>query len=135
MNIFIFSFNSNDDMQWVMSRRPWLFEASQISLKEFDGYTPIFEMDFSTEAFWYNTHDLPIGCINVKIGNHVGSLIWVVQECNVNEDGTGWGITLRMHIELKLEKPISRGQFINVEGNRYWIPLTYEMLPKDCSQR
>lgn len=43
---FIFSFGTNEDLQWVMSRKSWLFEVSLLSLKLFDGYTPS-RMDFS----------------------------------------------------------------------------------------
>lgn len=54
-------------------------------------------------------HDLPIGCMNVKMNNHIGSLIEVVKECDVNEDGTGWRTSLRVRIGLRLDKSISRG--------------------------
>lgn len=73
-------------------------------------------VDFSTVAFWVNMHDLPIGCMNAKMRNYVGSTIGVVKECDVNKDGSRWGITLRVLIKMMLEKPISRGRFINVEG-------------------
>lgn len=78
-------------------------------------------MDFSTEVFWVNMHDLLISCMNVKMGNHIGSTIGVVKDCDVNEDGFGWGIALYVLIEMKLEKPISIGRFLNVEGSIYWI--------------
>lgn len=50
-NTFIFSFDSEEDKSWVMKRRPWLFESSLLSLKHFDGYTPVSKMDFSKEGF------------------------------------------------------------------------------------
>lgn len=104
-NIFLSFFNSDEDMQWVMSRSPWLFETSLLSLKEFDGYTPVSRMDFSIEAFWVNMHEFPNGCMNVKMGNHIGSSIGVVKECDVNVDGTGWGITLRVLLNWSYKNP------------------------------
>lgn len=50
-NTFIFSFDNEKDKSWVMKRRPWLFESSLLSLKDFDGYTPVLKMDFSKEEF------------------------------------------------------------------------------------
>lgn len=49
-NVYIFSFEFEEDIQKVMDQRPWLFEASLLSLKPFDGYTPATKMDFSKEV-------------------------------------------------------------------------------------
>lgn len=38
-NVFIFSFDLEEDTQKVMNQRPRLFEASLLFLKPFDGYT------------------------------------------------------------------------------------------------
>lgn len=35
---------------------------------------------------------------------------------------------LRVCIEIDLHKPISWGQTINIQGNRFWVSLTYEKL-------
>lgn len=75
-----------------------------------------FKNGFSTEEFRVNMHDQSISCMNAIMGNHIGSMIRVVKDYNVNEDGSRWGITLRVLIEMKLKKPISRGRFLNVEG-------------------
>lgn len=77
-------------------------------------------------------HDLPIGCMNDKMGKSIGRMLRVVKECDANEDGYGCGITQRVLIKMKLDKHISRGRFINVEGCKEYIPLTYEKLPKIC---
>lgn len=82
-NVFIFSFDFDGDMQKVMSRRPWLFEPSLLSLKSFDSYTPAAKMDFSKKIFWVHMHDLPIGCMNEKIGTNIEKIIGTVKQCNV----------------------------------------------------
>lgn len=73
-------------------------------------------MNFSTKAFWVNMHDLPISCLNAKMGNHIGNTIGMFKACDVDEDGYRRGTTLPVLIEMKLENPILRGRFINVEG-------------------
>lgn len=50
-NTYIFSFRIEEDLQCVMSRKPWLFETSLLYLKLFDGCTPISRMDFSKISF------------------------------------------------------------------------------------
>lgn len=74
-NVFIFSFEIEDDMQRVMNRRPWLFETSLLSLKPFDSCTPVTKMGFSTEVFWVQIHELPIGCMDERIGTDIGKLL------------------------------------------------------------
>lgn len=65
LNTYIFSFSNEEDRDWVMTRRPWPFESSLLSLKPFDGYSiPAAKMDFSGESFWVHFHDLPIACRN-----------------------------------------------------------------------
>lgn len=78
-NVFIFSFDSKDDMQKVMNRHPWLFETSLLSLKPFNGYTPTIKIDFSKEVFWVHMHDLCIGCMNEKIGIDICKTIGTVK--------------------------------------------------------
>lgn len=36
-------------------------------------------------------HDLPMACINEKIGKMIGSTIGQVLACDVNKDGRAWG--------------------------------------------
>lgn len=50
-NTYIFSFENEVDMKWIMSHRPWLFESSLFSLKPFDRCTPASKMDISKENF------------------------------------------------------------------------------------
>lgn len=128
-NLYIFSFNNKADRNWIMARRPWLFESSLLFLKPFDGYTLTSKMDFSKEAFWVQLHDLPIARIKKDMGNFIGNnTIGLVKTCDVQNDGSGWGTVLRVLIELDLYKPITRGKTLNVKGIKTWIPLTYEKL-------
>lgn len=77
-------------MQKIMNRGPWLFEISLLSLNPFNGYTPIAKMVFSKEVFWVNMHNLPVGCMNEKIGIDIGKTISRVIWCVVQHDGSRW---------------------------------------------
>lgn len=39
---------------------------------------------------------------------------------------------LQIHIEMDLQKPISRGRTLNIIGIKIWVPLIYEKLPRLC---
>lgn len=46
--------------------------------------------------------------MNDEMGKLIGNAIEMVQECNVNKDGMAVGQTLRVYIELEIQKPIPR---------------------------
>lgn len=41
-----------------------------------------------------------------------------------------WGNHLRVNIEVDIRKAITKGRTVNLEGNKLWVSLTYEKLPK-----
>lgn len=113
-----------------MSRRPWLFESSLLSLKPFDGHTPALRMDFYRESFWVQLHNLSIAYMNEDMGNLIGNTIGLVKECDIQNDGSRWDTIWRVLIELDLHKPISKGRTLNVQGIKTWVPLTYKKLSR-----
>lgn len=62
----------------------------------------------------------------------IGAFIGRVKEVDVSGEGIEWGSHLRVKIELDLRKAIARGRTVNLEGNKLWVQLTYEKLPKIC---
>lgn len=89
-------------------------------------------MVFNKATFWIQMHDLPLSCINEDVGIQIGSTIGTVVECDVDEDGNGWGDVLRVFIEIDLLKAILRSRSINLKGKKLWVHFTYEKLSKLC---
>lgn len=50
----------------------------------------------------------------------------------VEDDNVGCGKKLRVKVLLDLTKPLARGRTINITGEKFWIPLCYEKLPRIC---
>lgn len=57
-------------------------------------------MTFTIEMFWIHMHDLPMACMNGKMGKLIGSAIEKVQVCDVDKHSKAWGQTLRAYIEI-----------------------------------
>lgn len=76
-------------------------------------------------------HDLPMACMNGKIGRMTGSAIGRVHDYDVDKEGRAWGHTLRIYIEVENQKPLPRGRFINVAVMKIWTPFTYKKNAKD----
>lgn len=77
-------------------------------------------------------HNLPMVCLNDRISWMIDSAIGRVQICDVDNEGKAWGQSLRVYIELEIEKPLAQGRSINVVGLKSWSSFTYEKMPKIC---
>lgn len=53
-------------------------------------------------------HNLPLCCIYTEIGKQIRNTIGVFKNCDVKDDGSGWGVVLRVCIEMELQKPTTR---------------------------
>lgn len=115
-----------------MEGKPWLFDSSLLSLKAIDGCTLPLKMDFSKKKLWIQLYNLPLGCMNADVGMQIGKSIGTVVKCDIDEDGIAWGKVIHVCIELDLQHTITQGRTINIKGNRLWVPLTYEKLPRVC---
>ncbi|XP_041019827.1 uncharacterized protein LOC121261463 [Juglans microcarpa x Juglans regia] len=113
-NVFTITFANQADKQRIWNGRPWLFDSHLLALKLFDEYTPLQRMRFDKESFW------------------IGGTIGKVEEVDTKEDGVGWGKFLRVCINIELMKPLARGRTITMKGEKLWIPVKYEKLPRFC---
>ncbi|XP_035551145.1 uncharacterized protein LOC118349709 [Juglans regia] len=131
-NVFTITFANPADKYRVWSGRPWSFDYHLFALKLFEEDTPPQKLRFMQERFWIQFHNLPLSCMNEDRGRQLGNTIGVVEKVDVKEDGSGWGRYLRVLIVIDLQKPLARGRTINVKGEKLWIPIRYEKLPRFC---
>lgn len=70
--------------------------------------------------------------MNLHYGNLIGESFGRVLEVDEDTDDIGWRHFLRVWIEISLSKSLTRGRFLNINGEKQWIPIKYEKLPKVC---
>jgi hypothetical protein len=99
---------------------------------DFDGLTPIEDLEFGKAAFWVKMYRLPLACIGRDIGLQVGSAIGEVEDINVLDDGVGWGEYLQVKIRIDLSKPLAKGMIIRVQDKELWVAFQYEKIPRFC---
>ena len=51
-NMFLIDFEHSWEKSMVLEGRPWVFEGNLFSVEEFDGLTPLAEIEFEKAAFW-----------------------------------------------------------------------------------
>jgi hypothetical protein len=131
-NTFLIEFANEWDKARIMEGRPWTFDGDLVSLVEFDGLTPLAELEFEKAAFWVRMFNLPLACMSKDMGMRIGSTMGDVEEVEVDEDGMGWGEYLRVRIVLDLTKPLSKGRFLHIHDKEVWIDFKYERIPRFC---
>jgi len=131
-NLFLLDFEHEWDKTQVMGERPWLFDANLVTIAEFDGFTPLSQMDFEKAAFWVRMYNLPLVCMGSAIGHQIGSTVGVVEDVEVNDGDVPWGEYLRVRILIDLAKPLDRGRKIMTKNKSTWVAFQYEKIPNFC---
>lgn len=131
-NLFLIEFEHSWDKIRVMEGRPWVFEGSLFSIAEFDGITQPAKIEFEKVTFWVRMFHLPLACMGSEVGFQIRSSMGTVEEVETNEDGVRWGKYLRVRIILDLNKPLSRGRKLQLNGKSVLIEFKYERLPRFC---
>lgn len=131
-NCFVITFANQGDRKRILDGCPWLFDNYLFAFKVFDGSSQPNMLDFSTEKFWIQMYNLPLGGMTRCMGELIGNSIGKVWDVDVQEDNMAWGRCLRVKVECDLMKKVARGRTIMYEGKSMWIPFKYEKLPKIC---
>ncbi|XP_042964509.1 uncharacterized protein LOC122298706 [Carya illinoinensis] len=131
-NTFVITFANLADKIRVWEGRPWLFDNHLLVMKLYDGLRPPHKMDFSQKKMWVQMYNLPLACVNEGRGKLIGESIGRVEEVDVMGNSCGWGRCLRVSIVVDLTKPLAKGRTICIKGERLWVSLRYEKLPRMC---
>lgn len=59
MNLFIFEFQQNLDLEKVQNGQPWSFDKNLLCLTTFDSKLASNQIEFTKEPIWIQMHDVP----------------------------------------------------------------------------
>lgn len=85
-NTWLFEFMEGVDKVRVMEGRTWSFDKQILVLKEFDGNCPPSKMEFTKSPFWIQVHDLPLLCMNQRVGKKIGDPLGMLEDIDVAGD-------------------------------------------------
>lgn len=108
-----------------------MFDNLLFFIQPYDGVLQPAKMKFEYESFWLQIHNLPLGLMKKDWGEQIGGFVGRVHDVDVADDGIGWRKFLRVNVELKLQKAITRGRIIMGYGKKIWVSFKYEKLPKN----
>ncbi|KAI7983760.1 hypothetical protein LOK49_LG15G00619 [Camellia lanceoleosa] len=117
-NLFLFTFEDDEDRQWVLEEAPWSVMGNLTVLKLVELRSPVSQMDFTWSPFWVQVHGLLMDKMTKTngetIGQRLGRLIRVDGHCEgllLNRS------FLRIRVELDVTKPLPRGFFLKQFGH------------------
>jgi hypothetical protein len=120
-NLFIIDFENWWDKDRILEAHPWMFDGSLFSVVDFDGLTPVVDIEFEKATFWVGMYHIPLACMRKEVGMQVGATVGVVEDVDVLDDGVGWGEYLRVKIHIDISKPLTRGRIIKIQDKEMWI--------------
>jgi hypothetical protein len=85
----LIDFEHEWDKVRIMEGRPWTFDGNLVSLADFDGITPVDELEFEKAAFWIRMYKLPLACMSKAMGFRIGASVGEVLEVEVDDEGVG----------------------------------------------
>ncbi|GMN35437.1 hypothetical protein TIFTF001_048454 [Ficus carica] len=133
-DMFLFSFEKEQDRAKVLAMEPWSFNKSLLIMKAVDGNEALRWDRWSFTCFWIRVYNLPydgmIREIGEKIGNGIGKFIDVVTD----ENGRCPGIYMRLRVQIDVSRPLRRGATVQLGSNdaTVWTSFKYERVPDFC---
>lgn len=133
MNLYLFQFFHEVDMNRILDDGPWSFEQSLLVLKKLPPHTSPFNIQMKTADFWVQAHNLPMNFFTSKvseiIGNTLGEFIMADKK---NFEG-GWKSFLRVRARIDITMPLRRKMKMKrIGGEAFWVDFRYERLPNFC---
>ena len=71
-NLFFINFEHSWDKAKVLEGHPWVIEGNLFSVADFDGITPLIQMNFDIMAFWVYMYNLPLTGVGFLGGACIG---------------------------------------------------------------
>ena len=74
----LFSFDSSEDVDRILSGEPWSFDKSLVVLQRYNRLTPLEDLTFDKVSFWVQVHNIPIDYRSKSIVEDICESIVVV---------------------------------------------------------
>lgn len=133
MNMFLFKFFHDRDMQRVLDDGPWTFNQQVLLIKKFNADEQLKDIKLSKLYMWVQLYDIPVGFksefILKSIGNFVGRFL---ESDPKNFQGMSKNY-LRIKVTIDISFPLKSQMRIKKPGGEWlWIQFKYERLPSFC---
>lgn len=133
-NDFHFSFESKKDRRSILSLGPWFVEGQMIVLKRWETQTPFNKIDFTTNYFWVQAHNLPPNKMSRESAEIIGNQVGKFRDFDdPKKESFGCGTFLRLKIKFNITESLPSGIYMDCQPDAdIWIAFKYEKLQDFC---
>jgi hypothetical protein len=104
--MLLVEFNDVLDKSHVLTGCPWSFKRHLLLVSDLNGEVQPSKLDLACVPFWVQIHDLPLIYMNREVGEKVGKEIGEVILVDIDEQGVGWGKSLRVRVKIDVKEPL-----------------------------
>ena len=131
-HVLLFTFESKEEVERIMSNASWSFDKHLIVLQWYDKEIPIKDLKFDKVPIWVQLHDIPLRFLNKAVAEKLYAVVGTIWQ-DVDEAETDGGSFLRMKVIIDINKPLCRGRLISLpHGEQSWVAFKYERLLNIC---
>lgn len=135
-NLFIVTFTSEGDYQFVVQGGPWLHRGDALLVAQFDGIISPSQVPLEVVPIWVRIYDLPLVLLTRERGNLYGSKLGHVREVDVENDGRNKHDFFRIRVDLPVKRPLRKKLAIKIKEQGSEVvrhfDLRYERVPHFC---
>lgn len=133
MNMFLFKFFHDRDMQRVLDDGPWTFNQQVLLIKKFNMDEQLKDVKLSVLSMWIQVYDVPIGFKSEFILKSIGNFVGCFLESDPRNFQGMCRNYLRIRVAIDIDRPLKRRMKIKKPGGEWlWIQFKYERLPSFC---
>lgn len=134
LNMFLFTFPSEEIIKNIMARSPWAVMNYIMSLQRWSPEVAVAEINFNKVPIWVQIHGLPFGAMTVINASKIMKLVGEIMEV---EDPLVNGVLLRSfmraRINFDIQNPLPTGCWVPRKNHpKTWIMFRYEKLQGFC---
>lgn len=131
-NLFQFVFEKVKDMEWIMNKRPWIFDGQPLVLRKWEAGLEEDDEALSRSVIWVQMWNVPLHWVTKEVGRKLGSIFSSVEDVIIPQGGGKDGKHIKALVEIDLNVPLLRGVMVKYRDMKRWIEFKYEKCPDFC---
>lgn len=133
MNIFLFKFFHDLDLQRVLDDGPWTFNQQALLIRKLNIDEQIKDVKLSELYMWVQVYDVPIGFRSEFILKSIGNYVGRFMETDTRNFKSMYRSYMRIRVAIDVGQPLKKQMKIKKVGGEWiWIHFKYERLPSFC---
>lgn len=120
MNLFLFKFFHERDMQRVLDDGPWTFNQQVLLVKKFNADEQIKDIKLSELYIWMQVYDVPVGFKSEFILKSIGNFVGRFLEADTKNFQGMCRNYLRIRVAIDVHRPLKSQMRLKRAGGNGW---------------